>query len=126
MIGCTGQGNDIYVFIEQQELSSLIHTKVFGIYLNSNQTRTHGTLELSISEESCRKKMEQTLANRTKIGEITEKLEIIIRDQVYQKLITQGKYEDHQGFRHINLLTTDTLDGLYHRMYEDLKQNLHP
>ena len=122
MIGYTGQGNDVYIFIERAELGLLRSGKVEGHYVNDDSARTLGRLEVLVSDEACRAKREIVVAQKIIEAEIVTRLDVMMRGWVYSRLEQTGHYEDHQGFRHVNLLVVDSLMWMYQSSYKELKE----
>lgn len=124
MLGITRKDNDLFVFFENGELSRS-NVKIRGSYININPPGAIGELELVLDEEICRKMGELivTTAQKTPKG-IVSSMHISMMQRIYDEIIEKGRYELHEGYRHINLLDATRLDFFYEFLYKDLKDYL--
>jgi hypothetical protein len=122
MLGYTQENNDIFVFFESGELLRLGEGKIQGNYININHPEQIGLLEAVVDEDFCRKRMElvTTTAERNPNGFVLSMV-VSMMQGVYEAVVERGRYEFHEGFRHINLLDANRLDFFDASNYEQLK-----
>ena len=125
MLGYTHKNNDVFVFFESGELSRLGERKIQGNYINVNHPEVIGELECVVDEEICKKRMELIVTTTQRIpnGAVSSML-VSMMQRIYDALIERGRYELHEGYRHINLLDASRLDFSNESFYEDLKAHL--
>ena len=111
MLGYTHDNNDIFVFFENDELSRLREEKIQGNHIHASHPDVIGDLETVVDEELCKKKMELivTTIQKYQNGAISSMI-VSIMQRVYDDLIKRGKYQLHEGYRHINFLDADRLN----------------
>lgn len=126
MLGYTQQNNDIFVFFESDEISKLSEGKIQGEYINVTQHQEIGRLEAVIDEVVCRKGMDTIITNvqRNSNGVISS-MSISVMQRVYDYLVEMGKYESHEGFRHIHLIDVNRIDFSAELSYRQLKEFQH-
>lgn len=112
MLGYTHKNNDLFVFFENDELSRLNKEIIRGFHINA--TEEISKLEAAVDNELCKMELIATTTQK-------ETISISIMRRVYDSLIERGKYELHEGYRHINLQDANRLDFSQEMLYEELK-----
>lgn len=114
MIGVQRENNDIFIFIEDGEMSKLETETLSGDFIDHKKV---DIVTLYIDSVKCRKK--GGMVNLTYLGNI---LAVAMIENGYSKLKTKGSYCPHLGYAHVNII--DTGQSTYNEMmfYESLKR----
>lgn len=109
MISYTKSNNDIRVFFENNECFKLNDEIIKGIHFNINLKYPLKTGHSECLIKSGLHELMETKIEKDKAG-FVKSLVLEILPRVYDKFLDNGRYESHEGFRHIFLLNADYLN----------------
>lgn len=111
MLGYTqpSPSNDIYIFLEEDEISRLENERLQGIYFNFRNPKVIGVLEVSVNDEI--DDFTKTLIERDANGFVTL-LQLEMKQRVHLHLKERRTHELHEGFRKIIFRTAGHLSTL--------------
>ncbi|MGV8169468.1 MAG: hypothetical protein ACP5N3_05415 [Candidatus Nanoarchaeia archaeon] len=109
MLGFMHSNNDIYVYLEKNELEQLESKPVVGIYFNLKDLKVTGKLE-AVIDSSINEKIKTEIKRET-TGFISY-MKLIIRTQEYERLREEHSVEPHDGYRHIRVVDASDVENL--------------
>ena len=108
MIGCTGKNNDVFFFIEPEELESG-EKRIKGEYFDSSGKKYD--LEMVVFNLRNDKTEKKIQGNKCTIN---------VNEQYFQRL-KERNLSDHKGYSHINIILTTRMNIFEQADYESLK-----
>ncbi len=117
MLGYTLSNNDVYIFFEDDEIGRL-PGGVVGKYFNLICPHVVGALKASVDDSI--PDLITTPTTKDAQGFVTE-MSLLMRKNVYEKLVSRGTAGTHEGFRHIELLDANRLSFHDKMNYQQVK-----
>jgi len=122
MFGYTDRSNNIFVFLEPDEVKKLELEKIQGKYINATKNKEIGTLEITVNDSFCRQKMNKIVVDVQKLPSgIISSMNMVIMQRVYDEIAEDGSYKDHEGFRHLTIVDSSRLDFYLESNYNFFK-----